>query len=99
MLLKKRNLKVQLKQKMPSHNFNCYDMSNVKLRSDTSHMVGDRIYYIVKQFPNGKASTLYTAYDYKSGISVYWHLKKDEVIKWLDENADKIEKRFKKVGK
>lgn len=61
-------------------------------------MVGDRIYYIVKKFPDGKVSTLYTAYDYKSGISVYWHLKKDEVIKWLDGNANLIEERFKEVG-
>lgn len=78
--------------------FNRYDMSNVKLQSNTSHMVGDRVYYIVKQFANGKASTLYAAFDFKSGITVYWHVKKDVLIKWLDENEEKIEARFKEIG-
>ena len=75
-----------------------FDMSNIKLRSNTSHMVGDRVYYIVKKFADGKASKLYAAFDYKSGIAVYWHENKSQLILWLDENEEKIEKRFKKVG-
>lgn len=78
--------------------FNRYNMSNVKLRSDTSHMVGDRVYYIVKQFANGKASGLYAAFDFKSGITVYWHVKKDTLIEWLEDNEEKIEARFKEIG-
>lgn len=74
------------------------DMSSVKLRSDTSTIVGDRVYYIVKKFPDGKASKLYAAFDYKSGIVVYWHPEKDKVILWLNDNADKIEDRFAEVG-
>ena len=73
-------------------------MSKVKLRSNTSTMVGERIYYIVKQFPTGKPSKLYAAYDFKSGISVYWHDDKEKLIQWLNDNEEKIEKRFKKVG-
>ena len=73
-------------------------MSSVKLRSNTSTIVGDRVYYIVKKFPNGTASQLYAAYDFKSGISVYWHLDKEALIEWLNDNAEKVEKRFVEVG-
>ncbi len=83
---------------MKTNKFKRYDMSDVKLRSNTSHMVNDRIYYIVKKFPDGKASKLFTAYDFKSGISVYWHQDKSELIKWLESHRQKIEDKFTEVG-
>ena len=74
------------------------DMSSVKLRSNTSTIVGDRVYYIVKKFPDGKASTLYSAYDYPSGILVYWNSSKKVLIEWLNDNAQKIEDKFLEVN-
>ena len=78
--------------------FNKFDMSGVKVRSNTSVIIGDRLYYIVKKFYDGTASKLFTAYDYKSGISVAWNLDKKELIKWLEDNQEKIENKFKEVG-
>ena len=73
------------------------DIKNVKLRSNTSTMVGERIYYIVKKFPDGKVCGLFSAYDYPSGILVYWEASKTNLVKWLNENEDKINKQFKEI--
>ncbi len=78
--------------------FNKFDMSTIKVRSNTSTIVGDRLYYIVKKFPNGKPSSLYAAYDFNSGIAVYWNLNKKILIDWLNDNAERVEKRFAEVG-
>ncbi len=83
---------------MPSNNFARYNTKNVKLRSNTSCIVGERVYYIVKKFADGKTSILYCAFDYKSGIPVYWNMKKDVLIKWLNDHKEKIEAKFLEVG-
>ena len=75
-----------------------FKMDGIKLRSNTSTQVGDRLYYIAKKDLDGKASKLYNAYDYKSGIVVYWHSNKEALIQWLNDNAQKIEDRFIEVG-
>ena len=78
--------------------FNRYDMTGVKLRSNTSTMIDERIYYIVKKFPDKKASSLYAAYDFETGISVAWNTDRDEVLKFLNENKDRIEQKFKEIN-
>ena len=88
----------QKKQRMRSlSEFSRYDMTGVKLRSDTSALINDRAYYIVKQFASGKASKLYAAFDFKTGIPVAWNLDKDKLIEWLEYNSGRIEEKFKEI--
>jgi len=75
-----------------------FNMNGIKLRSNTSLIVDDRIYYIVKKFPDGKPSKLYAAYDFKSGICVGYAMIKDDLIKWLQKRSGAIEREFKKIG-
>ena len=88
----------QKKQRMRSlSEFSRYDMTGVKLRSDTSALINDRAYYIVKQFASGKASKLYAAFDFKTGITCAWNQDKEELIKWLEDNSELIENIFEEI--
>lgn len=78
--------------------FDRYDMTGVKLRSNTSALINDRAYYIVKKFADGKASSLYAAFDFKTGIPTAWNQDKDKLIEWLEDNSQRIEDRFKEIG-
>ena len=80
------------------NDFDRYDMTGVKLRSNTSALINDRAYYIVKKFSDGKASMLYAAFDFKTGIPVAWNLDKDKLIEWLESHSSDIEDRFKEIG-
>ena len=73
------------------------DMSGVKLRSNTSTMVGERLYYIVKKNYDGTTANLYVAYDYESGIKTAFHHDKTLLIEWLNDNASRIEEKLKRV--
>ena len=72
-------------------------MTGVKLRSNTSTIVDGRVYYIVKKFADGKASSLYAAFDFKTGITCGWNNDKDKLIGWLNEHSQAIEDKFKEV--
>ena len=72
-----------------------FDMSTVKVRSNTSHIVNGRLFYIVKKDVNGKTHTVFSAYDFKTGINVANGFPKEGLIELLDNGIDRIEERFK----
>jgi len=83
----------------PLHEFSRFDVNGVKLTKANSEIIEGRIYYIVKKDVNRKTTSMYMAYDYETGIPVYWHKKKEQLIEWLKERADLIDEKFKGIEK
>ena len=62
-----------------------------KLTKANSFMTGDTIFYVAKKLKNDSPSSIYWAYLYPSGIAVRGDIKKDDLLKWLEENIERIE--------
>ena len=64
-----------------------------KLTKANSYMAGDTIFYVAKKLKNEAVAQHYWAYLYPSGIVVRGDEDKDKLLKWLDDNIERIEEK------
>ena len=64
-----------------------------KLTAANSFMTGDTIFYVAKKLKNEAAALHYWAYLYPSGIVVRGDEDKGLLLKWLEDNIERIEEK------
>ncbi len=74
-----------------SHGYAVYkDILSKKLTRANSFLYNGVVFYIVKKFPDGKASKLYAAYLYPSGVHITADYSKDNLKVRLTARVQEI---------